>query len=117
MSKHISVKQANMLNRNRYILTKLAKVNAKDRKSILNNAPSELFKVFNLIFKILRDGNLKFSNKQQQKLKKHKRFIQQSSDLKSSAIKRKIQNQRGGFLPAILSAALPIIGSIVKSIL
>ena len=39
------MKQAKMINRNRYILSKLAKVNVKDRKAILTNAPSELFQV------------------------------------------------------------------------
>ena len=117
MSKRISVNQSKMLNRNRYILKKLTKVDNKDRKTILNNAPSELFQVLNLIFKIMADDNTKLSTKEERKIKKHRPFIRKSSDLKTSAIKRKLRNQRGGFLPAILSAALPIIGSLVKSIL
>ena len=62
MSKRISVNQAKMLNRNRYILKKLTKVDNKDRKTILNNAPSELFQVLNLIFKIIADDNTNLLN-------------------------------------------------------
>lgn len=117
MSKRLSVKQAEMLNRNRYILKKLATVNNTYRRKMLSEAPSELFQVINLIFRILNDNNTKLSNKKEEKIKKHRRFIRSSSDLKVSAIKRKLKNQRGGFWSAILSAALPLVAPLVKSIL
>lgn len=117
MSKHISVKNAEMLNRNRYILQKLSKVSNTDRRKMLANAPSELFQVMNLIFRILNDTNTQLSTKNENKIKKHRRFIQSTSDLKTSAIKRKLKNQKGGFWSALLAAALPIIGPIVKKVL
>ena len=91
MSKRISVKDAEMLKRNRYILQKLLKANNADRRKILSNAPSELFQVMNLIFRVLNDTNIRLSNKNENKIKKHRRFIQNTSDLKASAIKRKLK--------------------------
>ena len=59
----------------------------------------------NLIFRVLNDRNTKLSNKNENKIKKHRRFIQSTSDLKASAIKRKLKNQRGGFWSTLLSTA------------
>ena len=117
MPKHLSVNQAKLLNQHRYILKKLASVDVKTRQQILKNAPADLFKTLNLIFKMISSGQIQLTKKQEDKIKRHKGLIRRSSELKSTAIKRKLQNQRGGFLPAILSAALPIIGSIIKSVL
>ena len=117
MSNRLSVKDAEMLKRNRYILQKLLKASNADRKTILLNAPPELFQVMNLIFRVLNDTNIRLSNKNENKIKKHRRFIQSTSDLKASAIKRKLKNQKGGFWSALLSAALPIITPIVKKVL
>ena len=116
MSKHLSRKPKNLINRNRYIIKKLASVSNAERKSILSNAPSELYKAINLIFKILNDDNTKIPKKHKESIKKHKRFIQNTTDLKSSAIKRKIKNQRGGFWQTLASVFLPIIGPVVKKI-
>ena len=117
MPQHISVKQAEMLKRNKYVLQKLSRVNNAERRKILSNSPSELFQVMNLIFRILNDTNIALSTKQENMIKRHKKFIQSTSDLKASAIKRKLKNQRGGFWSALLSTALPIITPIVKKIL
>ena len=76
MSKLISVKDAEMLRRNRYILQKLLKASNADRRKILSNAPSELFQAMNLIFRVLNDTNIRLSNKNENKIKKHRRFIQ-----------------------------------------
>ena len=117
MSKHISVKNAEMLNRNRYILQKLSKASNADRRKILSNAPPELFQVMNLIFRVLNDTNTRLSAKHENKIKKHRRFIQSTSDLKASAIKRELKNQKGGSWSSLLATALPIIAHIVKKIL
>ena len=117
MSNHISVKDAEMLKRNHYILQKLLKVSDVERKTILSNAPPELFQVMNLIFRLLNGAAIRLSNKDEKKIKKHRRFIQRTRDLKASAIKRKLKNQKGGFWSALLSAALHIITPIVKKVL
>ena len=116
MSKRLSLKHKNLINRNRYIIKKLASVSNAERKSILNNAPSDLYKTISLIFKILNDGNPNISKKHQEKIKPHRRLIQNTSDLKSSAIKRRVMNQKGGFWQTLASVFLPLVGPVVKKI-
>ena len=117
MSKRLSVKQKQLLKKNQYLLKKLASSTDKDRNTILKNAPSELFQVLNLVIRILSDQTLKLPKKHEKNIKTHRRFIQNVGDLKQNAIKRRLKNQRGGFLPAILAAALPLVAGIIKNII
>ena len=117
MAKHLSVKQAKMLQRYKYILRKLANSNIKDRRTILKNAPSDLFKVLDLVFKLTSGGKLNLSKEGENKIKKHKRLIRTTSQLGLRSIKGKLVRQTGGSLPKILSTVLPIIGAIVKAII
>ena len=98
-------------------MKKLSKTSNENRKIILKNAPQELFRALTLVFNLLANEKLNLSKKHEHKIKKHRRLIRSSSDLKTSAIKRKLQGQSGGALPAILAAALPIIGSLIKNII
>ena len=116
-SQRLSITQAKLLKQHRYILEKLAKTDEKNRRKILNNAPKELFKVLNIIFKMLDNDRLNLTTPQINKLKKHKRLIRSASKLKGNDIKAKLSKQRGGALGTILSAALPLIGGLLKSIL
>ena len=63
MSKRLSKQPIELIKRNRYIIQKLASVSDAERKNILSTAPSELYKVINLIFKILNDSNTKIPKK------------------------------------------------------
>lgn len=117
MPKRLSIKQLELLKKHQFILKRLADANNKDRNTILKNAPSELYRVLSLVIHILSDQSLKLSPKQEKNIKKHRRTIKNTTDLKQTAIKRKLKTQRGGFLPAILSAALPVIAGIIKNIL
>jgi hypothetical protein len=116
MSKRLSIKPKDLIKRNRYIIQKLASVTGAERKKILSSAPSELYRVINLIFKILNDSNTKIPKKHKDKVKHHRRFIQSTVDLKSNAIKRKLKNQKGGFWQTLASVFLPIIAPAVKKI-
>ncbi len=115
--KRLSVKQAKLLKQHRYIMHKLATTTDKNRKTILRNAPLDLFKALNLVFKLLAGEHLDLTAHQSNKIKKHKRLIRSASGLKNTHIKGKLVRQRGGSLSAILSTVLPIIGGLVKSIL
>ncbi len=97
-----------------YILKKLVKVSPQERKNILRNAPPQLFQALNLVFKLLSDKNL--PKKYAGKIKKHKWFLHSTRELKASAIKRKLQNQSGGFIPQLIGAAIPILGNILGKI-
>ena len=50
VSKRLSLTQAKLLKKHRYILQKLASTSEQNRKKILQNAPLDLFKTLNLIF-------------------------------------------------------------------
>ena len=117
MSKRLSVKQRDLLRKNGYLLKRLATARAKERKIILDNSPSELFQALNLILRILSDEKLKLPQKDEKNIKKHRTFIRHTKDLKQNAINRKLKSQRGGFLPAILSAALPLISGIIGKLI
>ena len=113
----LSVKQVKLLRQHRYILRKLASSDTKDRRKILQNAPSELFNVLNIIFTLLAKEKLDLSRHQDRKIGKHKRLIRSTSGLKGSHIKRKFTGQSGGTLATILSTVLPVIGGLIQSIL
>ena len=117
MSERLSVKQKQLLKKHQYILKQLASASNKDRNTILKHAPSELFQVLSLVIHILSDETLKLPKEHERKIKKHRRFLQSTNDMKQTAIKRKLKNQRGGFFPALLSAALPVVAGIIKTIL
>ena len=116
MPKRLSKQPRDLIKRNRYIIQKLASVSDAERKKILSTAPSELYKVINLIFKILNDSNTKIPKKHKDRIKLHERFIKNTVDLKSSAIKRKVINQKGGFWQTLASVFLPLVGPVVKKI-
>lgn len=109
------MKQKELLRKNQYILNRLASAKDKERKIILDNSPRELFQALSLVLRILSEQKLPY--KDEENIKKHRRFIQNTRDLKQNAIKRKLKSQRGGFLPAILSAALPLISSLIGKLI
>ena len=115
-SKRLSLNQARLLKKHRYILQKLSTSNDKDRKIILRNSPNELFKALNLVFKLIATKKLDLTEQQIKKIKKHKPMINSTSKLKSSRIKGKLTRQRGGALSAILATVLPILGGLIKAI-
>ena len=116
-TKRLSVKQARLLKKHKYILKKLATSNRGNRRTILKNAPGELFKVLNLVFQLLINKNLNLDDEQHQVLKKHKRMISSTKGLKGAGMKQKLIAQRGGALGTILSTVLPLIGVLVQSLI
>ena len=115
MGKRISSKSAQLIKKHKYILDKLSKSKAKDRKTILLNAPSTLYTVLDTIFKMLANDQLDLSQSHKAKIKKHRRLIRSTSKLNAKAIKTKLVRQRGGSLPKILATILPVVGSIIKA--
>ena len=117
MAKRLSVKQAQLLHRHRYILAKLANSSVKDRRTILRHGPSDLHKVLNLILKLIANDGIVLSKQQKTGIKKHKRLIRSTSGLGTKAIKGTLVRQTGGMLPAILSTILPMIGALVRAVI
>lgn len=117
VSKRLSLNQATLLKKHRYILQKLAESSDKERKIILKNSPNELFKALNLVFKMLASKKLDLSDHQAKQIKKHKPMIRSTSKLRSSSIKGKLTRQRGGSLASILTTVLPILGGLIKAVI
>jgi nitric oxide reductase activation protein len=111
-SQRLSVKQNNFLRQHRYIIKKLAYSNFKDKKTILENSPPELFKVLKLIFKLLADERLSLSKPQLKKLKKHRSWIHSTSKLKEKQIKTKLIRHRKGILNKILKTVSSALGKV-----
>ena len=114
MPKRISVNQLKLLESHRYILKKLASSSDAKRRTILANAPNQLFKVFEIIFKLIENGQLDLTPHQKNRVKKYNKYIKSTQDLKTSAIRRKLRSQGGGFIGGLLGAVLPTIFSLFK---
>ena len=110
----LSVAQSTMIKKHQYILKKLASSSAQQRKKILRNAPNALFKTLHIVIKLLADDKLNLTKKNQAKVNRHRNLIKSVSNLKQNAIKKKIQNQTGGFLGMILKTALPLITGLLS---
>ena len=98
-------------------MDKLANSDPKTMKIILRKAPNSLFTVLKDVFKLLAKNQLEVNEAEKVKLQKHRRIITSTSKLPIKAIKGKLIRQRGGFLPAILSTVLPLLGTFVKTFL
>ena len=61
------------------------------------------------------NGNLKLSDCKKRKLKKYKAILRKIADKHLSSAKKRLINQRGGFLLPLLSAALPVLADIFFS--
>lgn len=117
MAKPISLKTAQLIKGHKYILQKLAKSSPKNRRKILSNAPNDLYRVFHQIFKLLADDKIQLNKGHEAKIKKHRHFIRSASKLNTKTIKAKLIGQHGGSIPKVLTAILPILGTVIKAIL
>ena len=115
MSKRVSLGQARFLNKHRYILRKLARVSPSERKKVFQKAPPQLFKALDIIFRLIANDQVPLTNKQEAVVKKHRRLIKSTTNLKRAAIKQKFQS--GGSLGKVLSAVLPIVAGIVSKMI
>ena len=83
------------------------------QKTILNKASPELIPcICECVHNILQ-GNVQISSQQKRKLNKYKTKLRQLANKKISLKKKKKVIQTGGFLPLILGALAPILGSVI----
>lgn len=92
----------------------LAHSSAKRRKALVKEATKdELAALFEICFNILR-GNLPLNSYMKKKLKREKQTLRTLADKKvSMKKKRKVINQKGGFIGTVASIALPLIASLL----
>ena len=102
------------LRTNQPFLHLLARSSAKRRKSLLKQATKdELATLFEICLNILR-GNIPLNSYMHKKLKKEQKTLRTLADKKISLKrKKKVVNQKGGFLGAVAGLALPLLAQIL----
>ena len=102
------------LKRNFKLLKLLQKASPKKRKLILHNASSDLVLcIAEIIDNVLR-GHVNMPKKKLKQLSKYKKVLRSVANKKVPVnSKRKILNQRGGFLSALLGPVIGVIGSLL----
>lgn len=88
---------------------------AKERKKILAGSPSCIYSIIIDITKQVLQGTIPVHNKHKGRLKRYKKALRKLTDKIPSLHKRKIINQRGGFLPFLIKPALTILASLVAN--
>ena len=103
------------LRMNEPFLHLLARSSAKRPKLLLKRATKEeLASLFEICLNILR-GNLPLSRLMHKKLKRERITLRKLADKKISLKqKKKVNNQKGGFLGTIASIALPLLAQILS---
>jgi outer membrane lipopolysaccharide assembly protein LptE/RlpB len=102
------------LQNNQPFLHLLSRSSAKRRKALVKQATKdELAALFEICFNILR-GNVPLNSYMKKKLKRERKTLRVLSDKKLSLqAKKKVVNQKGGFLGTIASIALPLLASLL----
>jgi len=103
--------------RNIDYLNILCKCNSKMRKSILHNADKDLINTLCECIHNCLNGNIDLNEQTKNKLKRHKNILRKLLVKKKVSIKKKreIFNQKGGFLPVLLSTVLGGLTSILAN--
>ena len=94
----------------------LARSNANQRKLLLRGATNQQLKgLFELCLNIIR-GNLPINNAEFRRLKRHRKTLESLASRRVPLYKkRKIVNQKGGFIGAVAKFAVPLLASIIAS--
>jgi hypothetical protein len=117
MSKQLYMPPMKRVKSNYHELQVLRKASPKFRKAIISNYNKELLNAISEIALNVLHGNIELPVTSQQKLRKHKTALRAPADkrgqLGPSEVKRRVLNQRGGFLLPLLGAGLPTIASLL----
>jgi len=99
---------------NYHTLQVLKTAQPKLRKAIFSNSNRELVNCISECILNNLNGNLKLTDCSKRKLRKHKTVLRKFADKQVSAsFKKRLINQRGGFLLPLLSAVLPTLANLL----
>lgn len=98
-------------------LSVLCKCKSKQRCTLLKTADKQLIQTICDCAENVLSGNVPLDSKSKKKLFKHKRLLRQLRGKKSWLAKRSKLVQSGGFLPALLSPLLGIVGGLVTDLI
>ena len=122
MSKRVVVRKTKKnvlktLKKHHFIFKTLSNVNKKRRNLILKNAPLSLYTAIKILFRNLVSGKIVLKPQHKKRLSKsHKTLIRTNSKLNNKDIKRNMI-QSGNGLSQILKIVLPILGSVITSVI
>lgn len=101
------------LRRNFALLKTLTRSSPKIRKVILQECPPDLIQAICEICMNLLKGNIPITQCQHHKLKRYKETIRQMACRKDGVRKKKkLLNQKGGFLLPLLTTVLPMVADL-----
>ena len=96
------------IEKHRHTLFLLSKASPKAARKILKDSPNSLVRAISEIALNALNGALPLSAHRIKKLQKHKKDIRAISKASNQEARRKVL-QRGGFVSALLGAALPLL--------
>jgi hypothetical protein len=102
------------LENNKEFLLFLSKANKKQRQLLLESATPQQIKAVTECTINVCAGNVPLTPRQFTLLKKHKKGLHKFIAEKTFNCRRKLI-QKGGFLPILISAIAPIIGTIIET--
>jgi hypothetical protein len=102
--------------KNKEFLLFLSKANKKQRKLLLESATPQQIKAVTECTLNVCAGNVPLTPRQFALLKRHKLDIHKFIKEKSYPLRRQLI-QKGGFLPILVSAIAPIIGTIIEQLI
>jgi hypothetical protein len=106
------------MKRNWGVLRELERATKSKRKKLLAVGKDDLLLAICEIVDNVLKGTVKLNNVQKKKLLRYKKELRNIADRKASKTsKKKVLNQRGGFLPLILTPALGLIASLVGEVI
>lgn len=100
---------------NQPFLHLLARSGSKRRKQLLQQATKdELTSLFEICLNIIK-GNIPLKPKDLKRFKRHKGLLRTLSDRKVSLQrKKKLVNQKGGFIGSLAAFAIPLLAGLLK---
>ena len=94
-------------------LCTLAREKPKARNLLLLKAKRPIIDALSECALNVLKGSVKLSDKQKTKLRRFRHYLRELAKKRVSLKKKKEISQRGGFIPALLGAILPVIGSLI----
>jgi site-specific DNA-adenine methylase len=117
MNRQLYMPPMKRIKSNYHELQVLRRASPELKKAIISNCNKELLNAISEIALNVLQGNIELPVLSRQKLRKHKTALRELADrrkqLRRSAVKRRVLNQRGGFLLPLLGAVLPTIASLL----
>ena len=95
------------------VLRQLAKTSQKNRKKIIKKLPKEFTICMSEICRNILKGNVPLSRAQLARLRHHRKIVKKIALKKTTLKQKKKLIQKGGFLGAILTPILSILGGLL----